>query len=245
MAPFTTGNRIEEMNAGITAKKLYKKKRLDPYLAPKKETLPEMYKVKESFDAYLENFSVYAVPFDRALPDLESGPASSIYDFSVETMEGKKKLSDYQTKVCLIVNVASKCGFTGHYKGLQELYDKYKDKGLMVLGFPCNQFWQQEPAEDSEIQSFCKTTYGVTFPVFKKIDVNGDKEHPLYKFLKGFEDGPFPDITWGPSVATKPTDIKWNFTKFLCVSGLPTKRYSFDVDPSTLGDAIEEGFALP
>ena len=118
-------------------------------------------------------------------------------------MEKRSPLADYRGKVLLIVNTASKCGFTPQYKGLEELYQKYRKQGLEILGFPCDQFGHQEPGSDKEIRSFCELNYGVTFPLFSKIEVNGKNQHPLYKHLKAEAGGIFGD------------DIKWNFTKFL------------------------------
>ena len=107
----------------------------------------------------------------------------SIYDFEVKTISGEViTINAFKNKVLLIVNVASKCGFTEQYTGLENLYQKYKDKGLVILGFPCNQFMNQEPLNEEEIKSFCSLTYGVTFPMFSKIDVNGENTHPLYKY---------------------------------------------------------------
>jgi glutathione peroxidase len=127
-----------------------------------------------------------------------------LYDFSAKLNNGTdQSLSAYKGKVLLIVNTASECGFTPQYKGLQELYAKYHDRGLEVLGFPCDQFGHQEPGSDAEIQSFCEFNYGVTFPIFSKIEVNGTGAHPLYKFLKDEKSGLLGDA------------IKWNFTKFL------------------------------
>ena len=108
----------------------------------------------------------------------------SIYDFSATSIEGNPvELSNYKDKVLLIVNTASQCGFTPQYQGLQSLYNKYSDRGLVVLGFPCNQFGQQEPGSTSDIQSFCETRFGVSFPLFEKVDVNGGNAHPLFKYL--------------------------------------------------------------
>ncbi len=113
-----------------------------------------------------------------------------LYDFSATLNNGKdKKLSAYKGKVLLIVNTASKCGFTPQYKGLQDLYAKYKDRGFELLAFPCDQFGHQEPGDDDEIKSFCELNYGVEFPLFSKIEVNGDDAHPLYKFLKNEKGG--------------------------------------------------------
>jgi len=129
----------------------------------------------------------------------------SIYDFDVTTIDGQpQKLEAYRGRVLLIVNVASRCAFTGQYAGLEELYQRYKDKGLVILGFPCNQFGEQEPGDEAAIKSFCSLKYNVSFPMFKKIDVNGSGAHPLYQFLKSAKRG---------TLFTK--WIKWNFTKFL------------------------------
>jgi glutathione peroxidase len=129
--------------------------------------------------------------------------AASLYGIPVNDIDGAATtLAPYKGKVLLIVNVASKCGFTPQYKELQEVYVKRKDAGLVVLGFPCNQFGEQEPGSDTEIKQFCSTNYGVTFPLFDKIEVNGEQRHPLYVELAG-KDSPFPG------------DIPWNFTKFV------------------------------
>ena len=115
---------------------------------------------------------------------------TTVYDFSAKTIDGKaRKLSDYKGKVLLVVNTASQCGFTPQYKGLEALYKKYKDKGFAVLGFPSNQFGQQEPGPETEIAEFCEMNYGVTFPMFSKIDVNGDAAHPLFKYLTSTKKG--------------------------------------------------------
>ena len=116
---------------------------------------------------------------------------TTVYDFSAKTIDGKaRKLADYKGKVLLVVNTASQCGFTPQYKGLEALYKKYKDKGFAVLGFPSNQFGQQEPGPESEIAEFCEMNYGVTFPMFSKIDVNGDAAHPLFKYLTSDQERP-------------------------------------------------------
>ena len=128
-----------------------------------------------------------------------------IYEISVKTIQGETtNLVQYVDKVMLIVNTASKCGYTPQYKGLESLYKKFKDKGFIILGFPCNQFLSQEPGTETEIKSFCELNYGVTFPLFSKIDVNGKGPHPLYKELKKRAPG-----------ALGTESIKWNFTKFL------------------------------
>ena len=130
---------------------------------------------------------------------------ASIYDFSAKTIEGnEQKLDAYRGKALLVVNVASKCGFTPQYEGLEALYRTFKDKGFAVLGFPCDQFGHQEPGDEDEIRNFCSLTYGVSFPMFAKIDVNGSHAHPLYRYLKHEAKG-----VLGSEM------IKWNFTKFL------------------------------
>jgi glutathione peroxidase len=129
----------------------------------------------------------------------------NLYDFTATTIDGdKRSLRDYAGKAVLVVNVASQCGLTPHYAGLQELYKNYGDRGLVVLGFPCNQFGNQEPGTEKEVKTFCETKFGVTFPMFAKIDVNGDTRHPLYAFL-----------TEQPTQPDGPGDIQWNFAKFL------------------------------
>jgi glutathione peroxidase len=154
---------------------------------------------------------------------------TSIYDFSARTLEGASApLSVYRGKTLLIVNVASKCGFTPQYEGLEALYRKLSAKGLVVLGFPSNQFGHQEPGDSVEIRNFCSTNYGVTFPLFGKIDVNGSDADPLYKFLKGEARGVFGTAR-----------IKWNFTKFLVDSqGKVIKRYAPTAKPSSIESDI-------
>lgn len=129
----------------------------------------------------------------------------TVYDFSAKTITGKEKsLREYEGKVLLIVNVASKCGFTPQYKGLQAIYEKYKEQGLEILGFPCNQFGGQEPGTEEEITSFCELNYGVSFPMFAKVDVKGDGAHPLYTYM----------TEQAPGILGMKA-VKWNFTKFL------------------------------
>ena len=154
----------------------------------------------------------------------------SIYDFDAETLDGQPApLSAYRDKVVLIVNTASKCGFTGQYAGLEALYTKYKDRGLVVLGFPCNQFGAQEPGNAAEIASFCSLTYDVDFPMMRKIDVNGPATHPLYTYLKAAKKG---------LLGTEA--VKWNFTKFLVDrKGQVTGRFVPTVEPRALEGAIE------
>jgi glutathione peroxidase len=157
--------------------------------------------------------------------------APSIYDFSVTTIEGQPlSLSTYKNKVLLIVNTASQCGFTPQYQGLQALYDKYASQGLEILGFPCNQFGQQEPGSASEIQSFCETRFGVKFPLFEKVDVNGNNAHPLFQYLTKAAPGLFGTET-----------VKWNFTKFLVDrSGKVIERYASMAKPEDLDKAIQK-----
>ncbi len=152
----------------------------------------------------------------------------TVYDFSAKLNNGKEKsLADYRGKVLLIVNTASKCGFTPQYKGLEELYKKYGKQGLVILGFPCDQFGHQEPGSDEEIRGFCELNYGVTFPLFSKINVNGVREHPLYKYLKSEAGGVIGD------------SIKWNFTKFLVNrEGKVLGRYAPVTPPEKLGADI-------
>jgi len=141
----------------------------------------------------------------------------SIYDFSARSIDGEDQpLASYKGKTMLIVNVASKCGFTPQYKGLEELYEKFRDRGLVVLGFPCDQFGHQEPGDEEEIKSFCSLNYDVKFPLFAKIDVNGANAHPLYKYLKHEAKG-----------LLGSEGIKWNFTKFLVdKDGKVVRRYA-------------------
>ena len=150
----------------------------------------------------------------------------SIYDIEVTTIEGdRQKMEAYRGKALLVVNVASQCGFTPQYKGLQALYEQYKDKGFAVLGFPCDQFGHQEPGNEEEIQTFCSTTYNVTFPLFAKIEVNGENAHPLFEHLKSEKKG---------VLGSKA--IKWNFTKFLIgADGTVLKRYATNQSPESIG----------
>jgi len=156
---------------------------------------------------------------------------ASVYDFAVKDIHGKEqKLDGYKDKVMLIVNVASKCGFTPQYKGLEALYEKMHSRGLEVLGFPCNQFGAQEPGTEKEIESFCELNYGVKFPLFAKIDVNGDGAAPLYKYLKKEKPG-----LLGSEA------IKWNFTKFLVDrNGRVVERYAPNTEPATIAPDIEK-----
>jgi glutathione peroxidase len=155
----------------------------------------------------------------------------TIYDIGVETIDGESfKMARYKGKTLLIVNVASKCGFTKQYAGLERLYKAYKDQGFVVLGFPCNQFANQEPGTEEEIQTFCSVNFGVTFPLFKKIDVNGENTHPLYRYLKEEQTG---------ILGTEA--IKWNFTKFLVdKEGNVVERFGSSTKPEELTGEIEK-----
>jgi glutathione peroxidase len=165
---------------------------------------------------------------------LSAGAAESIYDIPLKDIDGKDtSLKPYQGKVMLVVNVASKCGFTPQYTALEALHQKYKDQGLVVLGFPCNQFAHQEPGTDAEIKQFCSSKYDVTFPLFDKIEVNGAHRHPLYVLLAG-KDSPFAG------------NIGWNFTKFLVGrDGKILKRFNSPVKPDSpeVIQAIEAALA--
>lgn len=153
----------------------------------------------------------------------------SIYDFDlIDIDETPVSMTEFKGKVLLIVNTASKCGFTTQYKGLEELHQTYKDQGLVVLGFPCDQFGNQEPGANEEIKGFCELNYGVTFPLFEKINVNGDEAHPLFKFLTSEK----------PGLVGK--GIKWNFTKFLVDrEGNVVERFAPVVEPEKLKSKIE------
>ena len=159
---------------------------------------------------------------------------TTAYDFSATDIDGQtRSLSDYTGKVLLIVNVASKCGFTPQYTGLEKLWQDYRDRGLVVLGFPCDQFGHQEPGDEAEIKNFCSLNYDVDFPLYSKIDVNGSNAHPLWKWLKD-EKGGLLGID----------AIKWNFTKFLVGrDGRVIKRYAPTDKPESLTRAIEAALA--
>ncbi|MEA1920693.1 MAG: glutathione peroxidase [Campylobacterota bacterium] len=154
----------------------------------------------------------------------------SIYDYHVKKIDGEEiSMSHYKDKVLLIVNVASECGFTPQYEGLEKLYQSYKDEGFMVLGFPSNQFGKQEPKSDKEIYFFCQGTYDVHFDMFAKIDVNGENASPLYKYLKNEQSG----LLWTEG-------IKWNFTKFLIDrDGKVIKRYGSSTKPESIEEDIQ------
>lgn len=158
---------------------------------------------------------------------------TTIADFNATDIDGKDvSLADYQGKVVIVVNTASKCGFTPQYEGLESTYKKYADQGLVILGFPCDQFGHQEPGTETDIKGFCDVNYGVTFPLFAKIDVNGVDAAPLFKWLRSERGGVLGD------------KIKWNFTKFLVGrDGLPVKRFGSTTKPEKLADDIERALA--
>lgn len=154
-----------------------------------------------------------------------------VYDFTVDDIKGKKvPLDRYEGKVLLVVNTASRCGFTPQYKGLEALYGKYAKRGLEILGFPCNQFGAQEPGTADEIATFCEVNYGVTFPMFGKVDVNGEHAAPLFEYLKKGKPG-----------LLGSEGIKWNFTKFLVDrNGKVVQRYAPSTEPSAIAGDIEK-----
>ena len=155
---------------------------------------------------------------------------NNFYQFSARSLQGKEiSMETYKGKVILVINTASKCGFTPQYEGLEKLYEKYKDRGFVILGFPCNQFGKQEPGTEKEIAEGCLVNYGVSFQMFSKIEVNGPNAHPLYKYLKS------------SIFVITGKKIKWNFTKFLINSkGVPVKRFSPATVPEKLVNDIEK-----
>ncbi len=155
---------------------------------------------------------------------------ATFYDHSAKTIAGHEiSLKDYAGKVVLVVNTASKCGFTPQYEGLEKLYKQYRDQGLVILGFPCNQFGAQEPGSEAEIAKFCSLSYGVSFPMFARVEVNGDGAHPLYQYLKAQQPG---------LLGIK--SIKWNFTKFLVdKNGKVVERFAPQTKPEALANAVE------
>ena len=158
---------------------------------------------------------------------------TSLHEFQATTIDGQdQSLSAYDGKVALVVNTASKCGFTPQYEGLQQLWEKYGDKGLVVLGFPCDQFGHQEPGDESEIAGFCQANFGVSFPMFAKIEVNGDDAHTLYRWLRDQKGGVLGDR------------IKWNFTKFLIGrDGQVIDRFGPSTKPAKIAGDIEAALA--
>jgi glutathione peroxidase len=154
----------------------------------------------------------------------------NIYQFNLSQLDGEEiSLSQFKGKAILIVNTASFCGLTYHYSGLEKLYQKYKERGLVIIGFPCNQFGKQEPGTSEEIKDFCNLNYDVTFLMSTKVDVNGKNAHPLFKYLKSELKGKLTD------------SVKWNFTKFLINrDGIPFKRFSSTTEPEDISASIDE-----
>jgi glutathione peroxidase len=155
---------------------------------------------------------------------------AKFYSFTAKDIKGREvSMNDFKGKTVLVVNTASKCGFANQFDGLEALYEKYKDKGLVILGFPCNQFANQEPGDEQSIEKACTLNYGISFPMFQKVDVNGENAHPLYKHLKK----ELPGLLGGK--------VKWNFTKFLIDGdGQPIKRFSPQYKPEKLEPYIKE-----
>jgi glutathione peroxidase len=166
-------------------------------------------------------------------PSDERPPVPTLSDFSAITLTGDEQpLSAYAGKVALVVNTASECGFTPQFEGLEKLYGEYADQGLVVLGFPCNQFGGQEPGDEAQIGEFCQRNYGVSFPMFAKVDVNGDEAHPVFDWLKSEKGG---------LLGSK---IKWNFTKFLVGrDGQVIKRYGSTTKPEDITKDLEQALA--
>ena len=155
---------------------------------------------------------------------------SKFYEFKAKSLQGKEvSMENFKDKVVVVVNTASKCGFTPQYEGLENLYKDYKDKGLVILGFPCNQFGNQEPGSEKDIAEGCLLNYGVSFPMFSKVDVNGENAHPVFGYLKNELKG------------TLGNNIKWNFTKFVIdKNGKPVKRYAPITKPENMKELIEK-----
>lgn len=154
---------------------------------------------------------------------------NTFYQLNANTLQGKPfNFEDLKGKVVIVVNTASKCGFTPQYEGLEQLYEKYKEQGLVILGFPCNQFLNQEPGDASSIKESCLINYGVSFPVFEKVDVNGKNTHPVFEYLKSNLSGTFGSF------------VKWNFTKFVInKKGIPVKRYAPITKPEKMENFIK------
>ena len=156
--------------------------------------------------------------------------SENVYQFNFNQLDGQEvSMSEFKGKAILVVNTASFCGLTYHYTGLEKLYQKYKERGLVIIGFPCNQFGKQEPGTSEEIKEFCNLNYDVTFLMSTKVDVNGKNAHPLFKYLKSELKGKLND------------SVKWNFSKFLIDrDGIPFKRFSSTVEPEDISASIEE-----
>lgn len=175
------------------------------------------------------NLKHVAAKSEKGKTNSEDKKMADIYEYKAKALDGKDiNLSGYKGDVLLIVNTASKCGYTPQYTGLEELHKKFQARGLRVLGFPCNQFGQQEPGSSQDIETFCKRNYGVDFQMFEKVDVNGNDAHPLFRYLTDSDNG-----------GAKP--IKWNFTKFLVDRhGKIVKRYEPDTKPEDIAADIEK-----
>ena len=156
--------------------------------------------------------------------------SENVYQFNFSQLDGEEvSLSKFKGKAILVVNTASFCGLTYHYTGLEKLYQEYKEKGLVIIGFPCNQFGKQEPGTSEEINDFCNLNYDVTFPMSTKVDVNGKNAHPLFRYLKNELKG------------TLTNNVKWNFTKFLIDrDGVPFKRFGSTIEPEDISSSINE-----
>jgi len=174
---------------------------------------------------------LFLIPLSTQAGEDMSNNKRTFYDFNATSIIGENiSMSKYKGQVVLVVNTASKCGFTPQYEGLQKLYENHKDNNFTILAFPCNQFREQEPGTEKEIQNFCHTNYNITFPLFEKIEVNGENAHPLYKFLKSEATG----ILWSES-------IKWNFTKFLIdKKGKVITRYGSSTKPKDIEEDIQK-----
>ncbi len=185
---------------------------------------------KDNSEAVIEEPTIQPQIMEDNLIKEGNTMEKNFYDFTAVSLDGKPvSMQQYKGKVVLVVNTASKCGFTKQYAGLQQLHEKYKDKGLAILGFPCNQFGGQEPGTAEDIKEFCRTNYGVSFDMFEKIDVNGDNAHPIFNYLTD----KLPGI---PGKA-----VKWNFTKFLLDgSGNPVERFASTATPQDIEPAIEK-----
>jgi len=168
--------------------------------------------------------------FIYAKVDLNNNMEQKFYDLNANSLQGKNvSMEEYKGKVVVVVNTASKCGFTPQYEGLEKLYKDYKDKGLVVLGFPCNQFGNQEPGSEKDIAEGCLLNYGVSFPMFSKVFVNGENTHPVFSYLKNELKG------------TLGNNVKWNFTKFVIDrNGIPVKRFAPITKPESMKDTIEQ-----
>lgn len=176
------------------------------------------------------------------------GAMTTLTDFTATTISGQdQQLADHLGSVVLVVNTASKCGLTPQYAGLQALHERFGEQGLTVLGFPCDQFMHQEPGSEAEISEFCQVNYGVSFPMFAKVEVNGEGAHPLFRWLTGAHEGAAENAAGGDGAegsAIPAGDIEWNFAKFLLGrDGTVLRRYAPAVEPADIADDIESALA--